>query len=255
MIYSKLPVVFLTTLASEKNGSTNCTIASYILEHLEEMKDISIKELARKCNVAVSSISRFCKEIGLRDFAELKELLNFPDLSFEMQSQMQSFSERVNDYQQKVVDSISMVAHTINGQQISQLCQDIRSYQRVAIFGLLKAGAVALNLQSDLLMLGKKVYTNISYQEQMQYIFNAQEDDLIIIFSYTASYFNYQDLRAMKKKLYAPKIWMISSQENSYPDFIDEVITFDSLQDQGSHPYQLQFVASLIGQEYARLYQ
>lgn len=255
MIYSKLPVVFLTTLASEKNGSTNSTIASYILDHLNDMENISIKELAKKCNVAVSSISRFCKEIGLRDFAELKELLNFPDLSFEMQSQMQSFPERIQDYRQKVVDSISMVADTISEKQVVQLCHDIRNYQQVAIFGLLKAGAVALNLQSDLLMLGKKVNTNISYQEQMQYIFNAHEDDLIIIFSYTASYFDYQDLRAMKKKLYAPKIWMISSQEDSYPDFVDEVITFRSLQDQGSHPYQLQFVASLIGQEYARIYQ
>lgn len=255
MIYSKLPVVFLTTLASEKNGSTNCMIASYILEHLEDMKDISIKELASRCHVAISSISRFTKEIGLRDFAELKELLNCPDLSFERQSSMHSFQERVNDYRQKVFDSITMVADTLDEKQLDKLCDDIKNYQQVAIFGLLKAGAVALNLQSDLLMLGKKVYTNISYQEQMQYILNARQDDLIIIFSYTASYFDYQDLRALKKKLYVPKIWMISAQEDSYPDFVDETLTFHSLQDQSSHPYQLQFVSSLMAQEYARKYQ
>ncbi|MFQ7143630.1 hypothetical protein [Faecalibacillus intestinalis] len=45
---------------------------------------------------------------------------------------------------------------------------------------------------------------------------------------------------------------MISSKQESYPDFIDHVITFDSKQDQNSHPYQLQFIASLIAQEYAR---
>ena len=38
MIYGKLPVVFLSTIASEKKGSTNSVIASYILDHLEEMK-------------------------------------------------------------------------------------------------------------------------------------------------------------------------------------------------------------------------
>ena len=65
MIYGKLPVVFLSTIASEKNGSTNCVIATYILEHLDEMQDIGIKEIAKKFNVAVSSISRFCKEILL----------------------------------------------------------------------------------------------------------------------------------------------------------------------------------------------
>ena len=30
-----------------KNGSTNCVIATYILEHLDEMQDIGIKELLK----------------------------------------------------------------------------------------------------------------------------------------------------------------------------------------------------------------
>ena len=81
MIYSKLPVVFLSTIASERNGSTNCMIASYILDHLNEVQNMGIRDIAEKCHVAMSSISRFCKEIGLRDYAELKELLNCPAFS------------------------------------------------------------------------------------------------------------------------------------------------------------------------------
>ena len=122
----------------------------------------------------------------------------------------------------------------------------------MGIFGLLKAGSVAINLQGDLLMLGKQVYTNISYTQQMQYILTADENDLIIVFSYTGSYFDYQDLRALKKRLNAPKIWMISSNKKKYPSFVNEIISFKSLQDQSSHPYQLQFVASLIAQEYSK---
>ena len=53
---------------------------------------------------------------------------------------------------------------------VIDLCKDINEYQKVAIFGLLKAGAVAFNLQGDLLMLNKQVYTNISYSQQIQYI-------------------------------------------------------------------------------------
>lgn len=252
MIYGKLPVVFLSTIASEKNGSTNCVIATYILEHLEEMQNIGIKEIAKKCHVAVSSISRFCKEIGLRDFVELRELLSSIDLYFEEQSQSLSLSQRMIDYGNKINESIQMVKNTIDVHQLMKLCDDIKNYKRVGIFGLLKAGSVAINLQGDLLMLGKQVYTNISYTQQMQYIITADENNLIIIFSYTGSYFDYQDLRALKKKLKAPKIWMISSDINHYPSFVDEVISFESLQDQASHPYQLQFIASLIAQEYSK---
>ena len=75
MLYGKLPIVFLSTLASEKKDSTNSQIATYLLNHLDDIKDIGIQEMAKECSVAMSSISRFCKEIGLNDFNELRELL------------------------------------------------------------------------------------------------------------------------------------------------------------------------------------
>ena len=252
MIYSKLPIVFLSTIASEKNGSTNCMIATYILDHLDEVQHLGIKEIAKKSHVAVSSISRFCKEIGLRDFFELKELLASPDLHFEEQSQSLSLHQRIEDYGTKINESIQMVKDTIDEQQLMKLCEDLTKYKKVGIFGLLKAGSVAFNLQGDLLMLGKQVYTNISYTQQMQYILNANQDDLIIIFSYTGSYFDYENLRAQQKKLDAPKIWMISGNKHPFPAYVDEVISFKSQQDQASHPYQLQFIASLIAQEYSK---
>lgn len=199
MIYDKLPIVFLSTIVSEKNGSTNCVIATYILDHLEDMQNIGIKDIAKKCNVAVSSISRFCKEIGLKDFVELKELLLSTNLYFEEQSKSLSLYGRIEDYGNKIAESIQMVKNTIDVHQLIKLCDDIKKYKRIGIFGLLKAGAVVINLQVDLLMLGKQVYTNISYTQQMQYILTADKNDLIIIFSYTGSYFDYQDLRALKR--------------------------------------------------------
>lgn len=254
MIYDKLPIVFLSTIASEKKGSTNSQIASYILDHLDRFQNIGIKEMASECNVAISSISRFCKEIGLRDFAELKELLLSTDLFFEEHSNLDTKEDRLHDYSSKVKESIEMVENSIDMNSISDLCNDIYKFKRVAIFGLLKAGAVSLNLQGDLLMLGKQVYTNISYTQQMQYILSASENDLIIIFSYTGSYFDYQNLRSLKNKLKKPRIWFISSKVSQYPPFIKHLITFKSLRDQNSHPYQLQFIAGLIAQEYSKMH-
>ncbi|WRK52850.1 hypothetical protein SD457_21905 [Coprobacillaceae bacterium CR2/5/TPMF4] len=109
MIYDKLPIVFLSTIASEKKDSTNSQIASYILDHLDELQNIGIKKMASECSVAISSISRFCKEIGLRDFAELKELLLSTDLYFEEQSTLKSPKDRLHDYSKKVKQSIEMV--------------------------------------------------------------------------------------------------------------------------------------------------
>ena len=221
MLYGKLPIVFLSTLASEKKDSTNSQIATYLLNHLDDIKDIGIQEMAKECSVAMSSTSSKAKD-------------------------------RLKEYSSKVKESITMVEKSIDIQQIDALCKEIQKYEQVGIFGLLKAGAVAFNLQSDLLMLGKQTYSNISYKQQLQYISSTNEDDLLIIFSYTGSYFDYPDIRTLKNRLKKPQIWLISSKQESYPDFIDHVITFDSKQDPNSHPYQLQFIASLIAQEYAR---
>ena len=184
MLYGKLPIVFLSTLASEKKDSTNSQIVTYLLNHLDDIKDIGIQEMAKECSVAMSSISRFCKEIGLNDFNELRELLITTNMTFEQYSTSSKAKDRLKEYSSKVKESITMVEKSIDIQQIDALCKEIQKYEQVGIFGLLKAGAVAFNLQSDLLMLGKQTYSNISYKQQLQYISSADENDLLIIFSY-----------------------------------------------------------------------
>ncbi len=251
MIYGKLPVVLLSTIASEKIGSTNSQIAQYILSHIDEFKNIGIKEMAEECHVAVSSISRFCKEIGLNDFNELKYLISSNEFVYEeLECEEHSL---INDYAMVVNRSVSMVEKTLDIEMIEELCKDIHDYQSVSIFGLLKAGSVAFNLQSDLMILGKQVYTNISYTQQMEYILNSDSEDLIIIFSYTGSYFDYKELRNLKKNLYNPKIWFIGCFED-LPEYVDHSICFESYQDQLSHPFQLQFVANVIAQVYSKRY-
>lgn len=250
MIYGKLPIVFLSTIVSEKQGTTNATIASYILSHMDEVKDYGIRDLANATHVAISSISRFCREIGLKDYAELRELLTSEEFYFEETNG----DEVLPIYTNSVISSIQTVESSIDMNDIRDLCDDIHQYRSIALFGLLKAASVCMNLQTDLLMIGKQTYSNISYSEQMDYILHASKEDLIIIFSYTGSYFEYQSLRNLEAQLKKPKIWMITSQKKEQYSFIDRYILFDSLKNQTSHPYQLQFISGLIAQEYAKKY-
>ena len=244
MIYGKLPVTFLSAIASEKNGSTNSAIAAFILEHLDEIKGMGITELAEVCHVSASTISRFCKEIGFDSYAELREILETSQLTAEPTSE---------DPIDGIIESLEMVKRSLDIEKVRQLCREIARYQRVAAFGLLKAEAAAIDLQCDLLMQGKQIFTNVSYPQQMEYILSAGSEDLILIFSYTGSYFEYQDLRGLTEKLRAPRIWMIAGAQKDYLPFINETLLFDSAHTQTGHPYQLQAVASVIAQEYSKV--
>ena len=247
MIYGKLPVAFLSAISSEKKGSTNSFIAGYILEHLDDVRNMGIRELAAACGVSLSSVSRFCRMIGLEGFEELRGLLVSSEFHFDGPVSPSELSRRITD-------SITAVQTSIDINAIRELCDDIHSHSKVAAFGLLKASAAAIDLQSDMLMMGKYIHTSVPFSQQSEYIAGSDAGDLIIIFSYTGSYFEYEEFRSVKDKLKNPKIWLISGKDKPQPKFVDRAIIFDSRLDQAGHPYQLQFVSGLIANECAKRY-
>lgn len=183
MYYGKLPIIFLSTIASDNDGTTNCQIANYILDNIEKVKGYTISELAKNCHVANSSISRFCREIGLDDFSELKELLNSDYKEFPVYSNDINTKERSIDFSKRTINSLEKVVQTLDYSVIDELVKDIYKYEKIATIGLLKAQTVAMNLQSDLLMLGKVVTSKVKFKQQLEYLTEASEDNLIIIFS------------------------------------------------------------------------
>ncbi|WRK53521.1 hypothetical protein SD457_26580 [Coprobacillaceae bacterium CR2/5/TPMF4] len=74
-----LVIILLSTINSEPKDSNNYKIAKYLLENLHTLEDLSISDLANNCFVSNSSISRFCKEIGLDNYNTLKsQIIKIP---------------------------------------------------------------------------------------------------------------------------------------------------------------------------------
>ena len=255
MSYWKLPIVFLSEIVSSRSDSTNGYIASYLLGHMHELQECSLRELAGKINVSPSSLSRFCRDIGLHDFIELKELSSDNSYQFSRASPSPDLSLIRDEFTSAVQKSLQKVCRSIDMSKIRKLCCDIQKYNQVAIFGVLKSEGVAMNLQADLVLQGKHVVTKLPYSEQLDYLEGADEKSLIVIFSFKGVYFDYgfpHDMRRPKSK--RPKIYFITSDPNSEAaQQYDEVIWFESDQDRSSHPYQLQLIADLIAQEYGHL--
>lgn len=254
MVATKLPVVFLSIIASEEEGSVNCQIANYILDHLDELQDITISELAHKCFVSNSSISRFCRDIGLEDFSELKELLESNRNRLALVDAKASTQDASKRYTELVKSSLDDVVESIDFKAIEELCLDIDTFEDICIFGMLKAESVALNLQNDLLTLGKRTTSKVSFSQQMDYFNEPEVHRLFIIFSFTGVYFDYKFPRSFFTEHRKSKIVFITGTDRiTSRQSYDRIISFKSRQDDVSHPYQLQLVASLIAQTYARL--
>jgi len=255
MFYGKLPILLLAELVEHPSDAINSRLAAYILEHLHELQHLSIKELSAQCFVSTASITRFCRDIGLDGFADLRDLIEQTDLKFEVISNAPSLTVQKKEYTDAVIEGIAMVRDSLDMKQIEKLAEDIDRYEKISVFGPLKAATAAINLQTNLLMLGRLVNTSLRYSQQITYLENADERDLVIIFSYTGIYFDYKYTQnRIHPNIKKPKIYFVTGNPFVKADeYLDEVICFKSKQDQASHPYQLQIAADIIAQTYAHL--
>ena len=252
MNWDRLVIILHSELVSSADDTVNCQIASHILSNIREVRQCNIEEMASHCHVSISSISRFCRGIGLESFRELQEIMGDATFDFDLSSQQPTTRDRSLELAASVIDSLDLVSRSVDYDSIDQLVFDIRRYERVAIFGLLKAETAAMNLQSDLLVLGKKAFTKVAYKRQVEYLKGATDQDLVIIFSYKGTYFQHQPQPPLGKGAGKPKVYFITSGQDPRPyAYFDHVIRFESQQDYASHPFQLQFIANLISQSYA----
>lgn len=248
MIYDRLVVSLLSALAAERGDTTNATIARYLVTHVSELHDVTVKGVASSCNVGVGSVSRFCRDMGFLGFDELRQALVETSRSFERTEGDTGGLQHAR----MVGDALQLAARTVDADVLHLLVEDLRTYEKVFVCGMLKAQAAAVNLQVDLLMQGKYAQTSVSYAEQLDHICQAKRDELVVVFSYTGSYFWARDLSQALARLDRPRIWVVAGTRRPQPDFVYGCLPFESNHSQLTHPFQLEMMAALIAQEYAR---
>lgn len=248
--YGKLPILLMAELASGKWDTNNNIIAAWLLENLQKLEDISVEQVAGACYVSNAAVSRFCRDIGLEDFIELRELWRENRQTFTRYGAGLPAEEQAKEFLHRVQDAQKMAIETLDYPALERLAGDIRQAGRVVLLGLLRSANVAMNLQSDLCSLGLNTAVRLTYREQAEYLAQPQTGDVILILSFTGAYFDYGLPRQILHE--HRKLWLIAGEpelKERYPK--TNVLSFCSKQDFASHPHQLQIVASVISQRVA----
>lgn len=254
-----LIIILLSLINSEINDSNNYKIAKYILENINVLENCSITELAKKCYVSNSSISRFCRDIGLKDYNELKNQVAKYQISHKIAIHKFNYQgingqTPVHSYIDEVINNLQLLRNSININDIKDLVKDIYNYKHVAAFGYLQSETVALNLQFDLQTNRKIIFTCMQYANQIEHIKNADENHLIIIFSDSGTYFKRAFARThiFKNTLHKPKICLITGNQNIHLPYVDKYIRYKSGNDYASHPYPLIVLSGIICSQYSQ---
>lgn len=254
----------LTVLNDEPYDSMDYYIGKVLLSNMKLIPSCSIVETAKMCSVSKSKLSNFIRKIGFegyKDFRleaareqemEVYELGN----NISIADYMQYYGE--DSYLKVLKRDIDLLHENLDRRKLKKLVSMIHDSNDLAAFGTGHSEAAALYLQASLGYLHKAVYTSLSDKKQEEYVLNAEEGALIIIYSNSGRYIHANQLREglpLRDILHQSKakIALITSNKRMDDD-VDVCLSFPYSSNVQNHPVLFQMVSEYIVYEYQNLY-
>ena len=175
-------------------GSTWYCIAMKMLQYYGDLDMISIEEMASLCAVSKSTISKFIRVLGYEDYRTFQNqaainLNRKQRENYFVTDVMRYIDEHSTDaYVDAVLRDIRMTYELLDWEKLDRLAAEIYHYEKVAAFGCDFSETAALDLQTKLRDQRKFIVTNIDDQKQAEYIRNADDKTLVIVFSDSGEY-------------------------------------------------------------------
>lgn len=153
----------------------------YILSHISLIKDMSLSDFAQKCHTSTTTVKKFCKIIGYKDFNVMKQYL-FSTIEIRKKQIM----ERYHHYDiNRKFDEIDLITHTSIDrnkwkESIEIIVDSIHKAQELFIVGANYPVFLSFNLIEDMIVFGKNCYIQNVDQQVQDYYSNEDAYGLLI---------------------------------------------------------------------------
>lgn len=134
-------------------------VAQYIIDHPEEVVNISVTELSRRSGVSDATVVKLSQRIGYVGYQDLKinlakELpLHLPNIHGEMEpgDSLESIKMRIFSLNEKALNETSRI---LSSAELAQATKVLSAARRVILFGSGASSIVALDAEIKLLRIG-----------------------------------------------------------------------------------------------------
>lgn len=123
-------------------------IATFVLDHQEQIDQWNIKELAELTHTSNATITRFCHKLDYRSFSEFKTYVSQELTALPAPAQL---TEKITDYYTQLIHSSSQL---IDHLQIGALVSAVQQSNKILICGLGSSGLSATELKYRLARMG-----------------------------------------------------------------------------------------------------
>lgn len=155
----------------ESYNDLEMLVYSYVMEHKEEVKYMTIRELAEAVHVSTSTVIRFCKKTGCEGYSEFK--LRFKQFLEE--------DKKKKEIRDSGVDEIMYFFHTMTSnryeEKINEVVTHLKTAKHIVFIGIGTSGILG--------KYGARYFSNIGkysqYIEDPYYPITADLDSTVVI--------------------------------------------------------------------------
>lgn len=184
--------------------SSKATIATFILEHLDTIEQLSLDDIARASFTSKASLVRFAQSLGYKGWTDFLPALlseryysdtHYSDvdhnLPFNQDDDITTIIQKIATIEK---ESIQDTADKMSADDLDKAAKLIKKARRVVLFGLSPNEYLAYLFKRKMLAIGKMV--EISHPGEFGLTSSSLEkDDIAIIISYSGSSDSIESLR------------------------------------------------------------
>ena len=231
-------------------------IADYILAKPWECQGLGIAELSGECGVAVSTVSVFCRKLGLGGFNDFKiELARANTLSFGQKSSgldntKPSREDGTTEIMQKACvrsqEILERSCRMLDAQQVDKAVELLKGARQILVLGQGNHSAIATLTWAQFSQSSSKFKTMTDSHLQTIALSTLCEEDVVIYFSFTGATVEIMDAVEIIRKVGARLILVTRFNHSPAAEFADAVLVSGA--DEG--PLEFGSGAALISQLY-----
>lgn len=189
-----MTIIEQLTKSTNFNGSEK-ELAKYILQHKEQVINLSIQKLATATFSSTSTIVRLCRKIGLKGYqdfkiqlsAELQQHYNNistvdPDFPFNEDDSNKEITQKLLNVMQ---NSLAETSQLITNELLERAVREISQSQRFGVFAYGDTYVSALSFQNKLMKINCQATLPILSDESQFLATNFSKTDCALLISYS----------------------------------------------------------------------
>lgn len=238
-------------LNADDPDSPDYRIADFLIKNVPKVGSMSIADIANGSFTSKSSVSRFCRRLGYRDFQSMSQTMQHSQVfryrRYDEYVPIEDGGEAADLYLMQLRRTVEDVGRYATPERIDHLTDLIFDHEKIGIFGQMHSLPVAMHFQMELSTIERFANCYLMQPEQERYIMQAGSDTVIFVISCTGKYFEYFSERASFHSSNRPYLVLLTNnrQLKVCPPY-DEVHIVPCEDNTAGKPFSLQLFIDLI---------